>query len=363
MWVQPFRTAELESVTPKTEAEPKVAVLLNANARKVTDKVIRQLSHVVPEGDLYLSRSELDCRRISQQVLDRRYQTIFFGGGDGTFVGFVNEILNQLEVRRRHHQGAVTPKFGVLKLGTGNSLASLVKASPVKGEGILDDVLRARSGEVPGYRTLDLLMVDGKRAPFAGLGLDGKLLNDYITVKKNLGKGALSGVMNGGLGYFTSIAFKTVPYYLTHSTWVDCEVINEGVTAYRCGADGLPRGETIPTGGTIYKGPLMMAAAGTIPFYGYELKMFPFAAKRRGMMNLRIGSLPATSIIANVRGLWNGTWHPEGMMDFHCSDVRIKFARPMPFQIAGDAEGYREEVRFTVAPDPIEVIDFAGSLN
>ena len=63
MWVQPFRSAELEVVPPKVEGEPKVAVLLNANARKVTDRVVRTLSHAVPEGDLFLSRSELDCRR------------------------------------------------------------------------------------------------------------------------------------------------------------------------------------------------------------------------------------------------------------------------------------------------------------
>src|SRR5688500_9859535 len=77
-WVQPLRTADLEVVRrPKLEAEPKVAVLLNANARKVTEKIVRSLSHVVPEEDLFLSRSELDARRIAQTVVDRRYHTVF----------------------------------------------------------------------------------------------------------------------------------------------------------------------------------------------------------------------------------------------------------------------------------------------
>ena len=82
MWVQPYRSADLEVIPPKVEGEPKVAVLLNANARKVTDRVVRTLSHAVPEGDLFLSRSELDCRRIAQTVLDRRYHTVFLGGGE-----------------------------------------------------------------------------------------------------------------------------------------------------------------------------------------------------------------------------------------------------------------------------------------
>src|SRR5882762_9738036 len=103
MWVQPFRHAQAEVVPPKATEEPKVAVLLNANARKVTDRVVRTLSHAVAEGDLFISRSELDARRIAQTVLDRRYHTVFLGGGDGTFMGFVNEILNQVDVRRRHH--------------------------------------------------------------------------------------------------------------------------------------------------------------------------------------------------------------------------------------------------------------------
>ena len=197
MWVQPFRS-EVQQVPPKLDRERKVAVLLNANARKFNERIVRSLSHVVPEGDLYVSRSELDARRIAQSVLDQRYHTLFLGGGDGTFSSFVNEIMNQVELRRQHHPGLAAPRFGVLKLGTGNSVATLVRSSSTRGDGILDDVLRARAGEVPGYRCLDMLMVEGKRAPFAGLGLDGKLLNDYIWMKHNVGKGALTQLMNGG---------------------------------------------------------------------------------------------------------------------------------------------------------------------
>lgn len=360
MWVQPFR-ADYEQVPPRVAGDQRVAVLLNASARKVSARVQRALSHVVPEGDLYLSRSELDARRIAQQVVDRGYQTVFLGGGDGTLTCFVNEILNQVALRRRHHP-TPTPRFGILKLGTGNSVASVVKASSTRGDGFVDDVLRARAGEVPGYRTLDMLLVDGKRAPFAGLGIDGKLLNDYNWVKGNLGQGALSKVMTGAGGYFTSVAFKTVPYYLTHSTAVDCEVINGPATAYRMGPDGAPA-QTYAPGEMLYRGPLMMAAAGTVPFYGFELKMFPFAGKRRGMMNLRLGMLPTTSILANLPRLWSGSWFPEGLRDFLVKDATIRFSRSMPFQVAGDAEGYRDEVHFTVAPEPIEVLDFAGALH
>lgn len=367
MWVQPLKIADRRVVPASRVAqEPRVAVLLNANARKVTRKVVRALSHVVPGDDLFVSRSELDARRIAQRVVERGYDTVFCGGGDGTFMGWVNEIHGLLEQRRAQqpHQVLRAPRFGVLRLGTGNSLAGLVNASPLRGDGILDDVLKARAGEVPGYRRLDMLWVEGRRAPFAGLGADGQLLNDYIWVKENLGKGMLKQVLTGGGGYFTSVALKTVPHYLIHSAWVDCEVSNgRHCSAYRLGPDGLPLGEPIEPGGLMFRGKLMMAAAGTVPNYGFDLKMFPFAGRRRGMMHLRLGALSAALVVANLPKLWQGKWFPKGMFDFHAREVTIRFDKPMPFQVGGDAAGLRHEVKLGVADEQIELVDFSGALH
>src|SRR6476659_2700817 len=75
---QPLSQSELRMLPSRPlGADQKVAVLLNANARKVTAKVVRALSHVVPEEDLFVSRSEMDARRIAQAVVDRRYGTVF----------------------------------------------------------------------------------------------------------------------------------------------------------------------------------------------------------------------------------------------------------------------------------------------
>src|SRR5450631_3910989 len=90
----------------------RVAVLLNAHARRVTPSVLRALSRVVPRGDLYVSRSPLDARRIAHAVVEQGYHTVFLGGGDGTFVGFADEVLN-LAARRRVSR---LPHFGILKL-------------------------------------------------------------------------------------------------------------------------------------------------------------------------------------------------------------------------------------------------------
>ncbi|ATB32552.1 diacylglycerol/lipid kinase family protein [Melittangium boletus] len=357
MLVQPLRSLDTRPSPSQLRAPGhKVAVLLNANARRVDAQVVKSLSHVVPEQDLFLSRSELDCRRIVNTVLERNYPVVFTGGGDGTFLGFVNEVYRQLETRR--FAGKRAPRFGVLKLGTGNGLATYVNS----GQGMsghVRDVMWAREGKVPGHRRMDLLLVDGKRTPFAGLGVDGKLLNDYVWVKSNLGRGVFKQMLSGPGGYFSAVAFKTVPHYLANSTWVECEVTNGSASeAWRVGPDGMPVGEPIAPGKTLFKGSLMMAAAATMPFYGYGFRMFPFAGERRGMMQLRLGQLRAPSILANLPKLWAGRWFPEGLRDFYAREVHIRFATPMPFQVGGDAAGYREEVTLSVAPEPVELLDF-----
>jgi hypothetical protein len=43
--------------------------------------------------------------------------------------------------------------------------------------------------------------------------------------------------------------------------------------------------------------------------------------------------------------------------------VSIRFAKPMPFQVGGDAAGYRSEVRFQIAPESVELVDFTGAVN
>jgi len=75
----------------------KVAVLLNANARNVSDGLKRELENFVPPEDLYYSRCFEDARTIARQVLDKGYHTILTGGGDGTFVGYVNCLFEQAQ--------------------------------------------------------------------------------------------------------------------------------------------------------------------------------------------------------------------------------------------------------------------------
>lgn len=364
MRATPLKTAATRVLPmPLRGQETRVAVLLNAHARKVDETVIRAIRHIVADEDLFISRSDLDARRIAQTVLDRRYATVFTGGGDGTFMGFVNAMLNEAK-QRRFHLSQKVPRIGVLKLGTGNALASLLKASPIRGGAYLNDILRAQSGEVPNFKPLNLLEVDGKRAPFAGVGVDAKLLNDYVWVKQNWALGPLKRALTGSRGYFASVALRTVPHYLLNSSAVNCEVINSSRTpAYRLNPEGKPFGPPIPPNGILFSGPLMMVSAGTVPCLGFGLKMFPFADSQSRMMHVRLGSFSTGSVLTHLPKLWTGHYFPESLHDFHAQSIHIRYAKPMPLQVGGDAEGFRDEIKISLAPEQLELIDFAGVVN
>lgn len=354
---------------PVRSRHERVAVLLNANAKAVTESLRRELENFLPPEDVFYSRTLDEARGIARTVLDRGYRTVLTGGGDGTFVGYVNCILEEAGAagpRSRSAGGAALrlapaqrplPRFGVLKLGTGNALAEYSGAS-ARRVGVVEDVLRARSGEVASARELRLLEHDGKRAPFAGLGLDAAVLNDYVRVKGGL-PGALRFAGTGALGYFWAVAGRTLPRVLLERSLANVEVVNLGGPAQQVGPDGLPVGRPIDRGEVIYRGPCRVAAAGTVPCYGYGFRIFPHAVRAQGRFQLRLTALSVPRILASVPAIWRGQT-PSGVLDFHCERVAIRFDREMPLQVGGDAEGYRREVELGMCPQPLELLDFGA---
>ena len=117
------------------------------------------------------------------------------------------------------------------------------------------------------------------------------------------------------------------------------------------------------TGDVMYRGPVRMLSASTVPSYGFEFKMFPYAGQRRGMMQLRAASIGAATVLSNLPKCWNGTFRHPDVHDFLCDSATVRLERPMPMQIAGDAGGYRDHVRFDVADRSVDLVDFTATLN
>jgi diacylglycerol kinase family enzyme len=346
----------------------RVAVLLNANARSVNERVRSEIARFVPQEDVFYSRSFDEARQIVDQVLDGGYSTLLTGGGDGTFVGFVNQVLHAIETEEpaySTHGGAVRqlapqrrmPRFGVLRLGTGNSLATLTNSSS-STVGIVEDILRTRSGDVTQSRRLNLVDAGGKLAPFAGLGIDAKVLNDYVAFKSRFKGTFFEKLASGGGGYFGAVASMSIPSFLMQKELPNVTIVNEGAPAQQVGPDGRPIGKAVGTGEIIFQGPCRIASVGVVPFYGYGFTMFPHALRAPGRMQLRVTAMNVPQILRHLPSIWKGHTPGSSILDFHVDRVRMTFDREMPYQIGGDAEGYRREVAFSVDTRPIELLDF-----
>jgi diacylglycerol kinase family enzyme len=329
----------------------RVAVVVNGNAKNVTDEVISTLDQILMGGDLFVSHRLRDCREIARTLVDRGYGTVLTGGGDGTFMVMVTEVVH--EARRENKP---LPRMGLLRLGTGNALAWVAGASSAKGRGLAADIQRLHKDA--GSRPLRLIEVEGVIAPFCGLGADAVILADYQALKRAAQGTPFRWALSGRLGYVTAAAVKSVPNYMLHP-FVHCRVVNDGAEAYRLGRKGSILGSPIPRGEVIYEGPARLAAMSTIPYYGFGFRLFPYAEERLDRMHLRISNIGVMPFVKNARAIWKGEFDdPSVMFDYLVEAVSIDVDPPTAFQIGGDEHGQRDRIQASLSRETIRLVDF-----
>jgi diacylglycerol kinase family enzyme len=341
----------LPSAPPPRELfADRVAVVVNGNAKQVTDDLVDILDQIVQSGDLFVSRSLAEANEIARTIVRRGYPTVLTGGGDGTFVQMVTRIVE--EARRT---GGKRPRFGLLRLGTGNALAWVLGAQSPRHRGVIADLGRLR--REGGSRAMRLLEVEGTLTPFAGLGIDAIALRDYNTTKAALASSPLTRPLSAGaLAYLVSVVGRTMPTYLLRPH-PRVRIVNEGETSSRLGQDGRPVSE-IASGEVIYEGPSRMVAMSTIPYWGFGARIFPYADERPDRFNLRVVDITSLDVAIHIRDIWKGTYRSDTVHDFLCERISIHYDEPMPMQIGGDSVGSRATVHARLAPEPIEVVDY-----
>jgi diacylglycerol kinase family enzyme len=326
-----------------------VAVVVNGNAKNVTDDVISMLDQILRGTDLFVSHSLDEARRIAETVVERGYGTVLTGGGDGTFTVMVTEVVHAAD-----RLGRSRPRFGYLKLGTGNALAHVVGASGSRG--LAADIRRLK--EEAGSRRIGLVEVDGLLAPFCGFGADAVVLQDYRRVKESMQRSWVRPFAAGPIAYGVSVLTRTLPSYFLRRM-PHCRVTNLGAEVYRLGKQGRVTGRPIEAGDVMYEGPAQIVGVSTIPYYGYGLRMFPYAEERPDRMSLRISSMGPREFARNLRGIWRGDYqNPSSMFDFLVADVRIEMDPATPFQVGGDLMDERREARVKLSERPIRLVDF-----
>jgi diacylglycerol kinase family enzyme len=350
-----------ESVEPKLGSsplnaslfpqDPRIAVVVNGNAKSVTQEVISTLDQILLGGDLFVSRSLDDARHIARTIVSRGYGTVLTGGGDGTFTVMVTEV-----VREGRKQNRPPPRFGLLKLGTGNALAWVVGARDPKSGELAADI--ARLTQDAGSRSMRLIEVEGFIAPFCGFGADADVLADYAKVKSGLQRTPLRSVAPGLLSYGLAAVTRSIPNALL-KRMPHCRIVNQGGEAYRIGAKGALIGQPIARGAVIYEGPMRLCGMSTIPYYGYGFRMFPYAEERPDRMHLRLTTMSPLEFVRHFNEMWRGEYdNPHTLFDYLVESLSIELDPPTDFQIGGDPRGKRGKLELTLSPTPIQLVDF-----
>jgi len=345
-----------------------LAVILNENAKKVTRRVLRSAQDLAPRISLYTTRTKEEARQIVREIMDRGTRRIICGGGDGTFssvLGMAKECLEEQHARlqslgqqaRSELARLSMPQFGILKLGTGNSMA------PVLGiKNGLKPVRRLIAGEDFGTRRINLMEAEKRCFTFCGLGWDAQILNDYNWLKQRVRAGILGRLAQTLLGYLAAIGLRTIPKVLLSRRKITARVRNMGRRLYRVERNGTLKALDCPAGEVFYEGPCHIVGTGTTPFYGYRLKAFPSAMRHPGLMQVRIVTAGVAELVTHALPIWAGTYRSPNFQDYLAENVHFSFSEAVPLQIGGDAEGYRSELSVQVSALTVDLLDFRRPL-
>ena len=329
-------------------ADDSLAVVLNKNAKSVNAPIQKMIAQLVPPDHVFVSESRDHGREIAHEIVDRGYRTVATAGGDGTFVTCVSDIFEYLGTKPDRPD---PPRFFVLKLGTGNAVASTFGASRPTRDGLAHDLHRARNAQY--CRRLPVLAVEGKITPFAGCGLDARVQFDYYNHKASFLKAGLGKLAMGGAGYTLSVASRTLPHELFGTRPV-MRVYNAGQTGLRVREGGEVL-ERVDPGALLYEGAALIASASTIPYTGLNMRLFPFARLRDDKFHLRISDLSTLETLLALPVIWRGRYQSDQIYDYLVDRVVIESDEPLPLQIGGDLAGTRHRVEIGLASAPLEM--------
>lgn len=333
----------------------RAAFLLNTNAKSVTKRLLQKLSAQIPREHLYLSENLKEAEACVETVITKGYAYLFCGGGDGTAITTIN-LMNEYKTRHPH---AHLPKIGVLRLGTGNALARYLGADKPKRD--IKAILQGKP-----ITPILLSMIEttlGEQTPFAGIGYDGELMNDFESVKDIFFESPFRKFFSSVFGFTVAGVLKTLPRQIARD--LPQIKVSTAFPAYRIKeVRGVDEEIYLDKGQILYEGKAPMISVGTIPWVGYGITLFPFANRRPGYMQLRISAVPLSICLSNIYpSIWHGHFRHKKLYDFLVKDVTIESEHSLPYQWGGDAMGYKKQLYFRVSKEPVAMASLVGKMN
>jgi hypothetical protein len=199
---------------------------------------------------------------------------------------------------------------------------------------------------------------DGSLAPFAGIGLDGEVLNDYMDLKAASAGKITDRLYKSAFGYVWAGLTRTALRHVGKPrSRVRITSKNEAIKMVSL--NGVDVEIKVPANSILYEGPASLISIGSIPCWGYGFQMFPFLKNRsEPRLQLRICSAGVWPIVSNLYpGIWNGSYRGEHLFDYLVDQVTVESEERLPYQVAGDARGYRKELSFTLAENCVQAVE------
>jgi diacylglycerol kinase family enzyme len=294
----------------------RVAVMLNRSAQGVTARRLRWFAAHVPADDLFVTQG--DSRAAVAQIVRRGYDVVCAGGGDGTFMRIAGELLALAP--------AQLPALMPLRLGTGNAIHDVARASPPTRRGLARDLAHAADPRAR-IAPIRLLDVDGVLTQFAGVGLDADWADDYARlIKRRVGHGPLLPLVRGVPGYALTAITRTIPRLLRRP------FVAVRVTAPD-GARDLATGRRIV--GALFDGPATMVSASTVGSYSAGFRYFQHAEALGDAFEVKIARATPARVLRHARRVLAGA-ASDLVLDFATAHLRVELATPAPYHVGGD---------------------------
>ena len=226
----------------------------------------------------------------------------------------------------------------------------------------MTDVSQVLESESKDYVPMHLVECDdGTLTPFAGMGYDGEILNDYFDLKRTAEGTALDVLTKTAAGYVLAALSRTVPRQFNRQITNVKVVTRDWALQLTEDENGEVQEIPIAPGSVLYQGPAPVCSVGAIPYYGYGFKMFPYADRQPGFVQLRISAVPVLELLTNLfPAIWKGTFRHEKLYDWLVKDVEVLAEQPLPYQVGGDAWGEKDYLRFKAAAEAWHMVDFSS---
>jgi hypothetical protein len=216
---------------------------------------------------------------------------------------------------------------------------------------------------------------DGDLCFFAGVGFDSLMLNDFKEIKAwSVQTGVLKGFLGSVAGYCVALVVRTLPQSLQGKHRIHVEVTTPTTALWVDHRRGDVVRRMNKSQKTLFKGTTGIVAAGTSPFYGGGLRLFPFARMTEDMMHIRVGRIPPWQGVLQIPQIFAGTYRdtsPQniGCVDFIGDDFTVIVEADTstnnkdegdkagyPLQHSGEAVGHVTCFRLRVVKEPIRFV-------